>query len=98
MFAEEVDFEAFNQRAIRYGNGLSQQQLLWEAVRYLAELLAQLETIPNAAFSSQFKAGSGLPLGEFFERLFVAHDHHHQEQIKAYWARLSVKPKPTIEG
>jgi hypothetical protein len=48
MFAEEVDFEAFNQRAIRYGNGLSEQQLLWEAVRYRVELLAQLETIPDA--------------------------------------------------
>jgi len=83
-FAETGDFEACNRRAVAQGRGLSQAELLGEAIRVRGELIRQLEAIPDAAFSEA--PGPGLCLAQFLDELFVQHDRHHQEQIRAFLA------------
>jgi len=84
-FAETVDFEAFNRRAVACGRGLSQAGLLREAIQVRGELIRQLDAIPDAAFSEA--PGPGLCLAQFLDELFVQHDRHHQEQLRAFLAR-----------
>ncbi len=84
VLAEEEDVQGFNQRAKEYGELLSKEQLLEEAIDARQELLAQLERLPAAAFYEEVPQQGGYTLNTFLAEMFVSHDTHHEKQIKSY--------------
>ena len=78
---ETEDYQAFNDRAVAVGHKMSKDQLIDEAIRFRAELVARLRGLEHSAFSEPPASGKGKTLGAFLRQMFVDHDRHHMEQI-----------------
>jgi len=81
-FEEDIDPQAFNDRAAAYGMTLDHQKLLDEALHYRAKLLSQLSQLPTEAFEKPSKAGAQMSLSTFLQQMFISHDRHHMTQIE----------------
>ena len=86
VLTEEVDYQAFNERAAAIGRTQTKEQLLSEAAGAREKLLDHLRRLPAEAFQVRGSGEAGTDLAEFLERNFVSHDRHHMEQVRRYLA------------
>ena len=84
--AEEVDYQAFNERAAASGRQLTKEALLAEATHARTQLVEALRRMPAEAFRTEPQERKGTALAEFLERSFVSHDRHHIGQVRAFLA------------
>ena len=82
--ADDVDYQAFNERAAAVGRTQRKEQLLSEAVQARVQLLDHLRRLPAEAFLVTHQGETTTDLVEFLERNFVSHDRHHVERIRTY--------------
>lgn len=85
---EDTDVQGFNDQAVEYGQTLTKNQLLDEAIFYRSEIVSQLRRVPKPAFLTVFPGRDFYTLASFLTDLFVSHDAHHMKQILQF---LSIK-------
>jgi uncharacterized damage-inducible protein DinB len=88
---EDMDPQAFNDRAVAYGRTLDHHKLLDEALHYRSELLSQLSQLPTEAFDKPSRAHDRMSLTTFFQQMFTSHDDHHMTQVEAYLGHHGVR-------
>jgi uncharacterized damage-inducible protein DinB len=81
---EEMDFQAFNDRAVALGRNMSRDQLLDEAGIARKDLIAHLRRLSAELFDGKPRAGKEMSLSEFLQKMFVEHDKHHIDQMRSY--------------
>lgn len=81
----ETDFDEFNRLAVEYAHHVDTLTLLKKAIAVRIDLVTQLERLTDAQYEQTYE-GRFCPR-EFVES-FIAHDHHHQDQIDAALAHL----------
>jgi hypothetical protein len=86
LLADEVDFQAFNERAAALGRQLTKQQLLAKATAARVQLVEHLQRLRPEAFQTKRQGRGDGDLVEFLERNFVSHDRHHIDQVREYLA------------
>jgi uncharacterized damage-inducible protein DinB len=88
---EDMDPQAFNDRAAAYGRKLNHHTLLDEAFHYRSELLSQLSQLPTDTFEKPSRANDRMSLATFLQQMFISHDEHHITQMKTYLVRHGVR-------
>lgn len=86
---EDTDVQGFNDRAVKYGKTLTQNQLLDEAISYRSEIVSELRKLPKTAFLLVFPGRDSFTLSSFLKDLFVSHDSHHTKQIQQFLAVMN---------
>jgi hypothetical protein len=86
LLADEVDFQAFNERAPALGRQLTKEQLLAQATAARVQLVEHLQRLRPEAFQTKRQGRVDGDLAEFLERNFVSHDKHHIDQVREYLA------------
>jgi hypothetical protein len=86
VMADEVDFQAFNDRAAAIGRQLTKEHLLAEATAARVQLVEHLQRLSPEAFQTKRQGRVDGDLAEFLERNFVSHDKHHIDQVREYLA------------
>ena len=81
----ETDFDEFNRLAVEYAHHVDALTLLKKAIAVRSELVTQLGRLADAQYEQTYE-GRFCP--REFVASFIAHDHHHQDQIDAALARL----------
>ena len=81
----ENDYDEFNRLAVEYAHHIDALALLRKAITVRQELIAQLDRLTDAQYERTYE-GAFQP--KSFVASFIAHDHHHQDQIDAALARL----------
>lgn len=81
----ETDYDEFNRLAVEYAHHIDALALLRKAIAVRQELIAQLDRLTDAQYERTYE-GAFQP--KSFVASFIAHDHHHQDQIDAALARL----------
>ena len=90
---EDVDPQAFNDRAATYGRTLDHHRLLDEALHYRSDLLSQLSQLPIEAFDKPSQAHDQMSLATFLQQMFTSHDDHHMTQAESYLDQHGVRLK-----
>jgi len=88
---EDIDPQAFNNRAAVYGRTLDHNKLLDEALHYRSELLLQLSQLPTVAYNKPSRAHDQMSLAAFLQQMFTSHDDHHMTQVEAYLDQHGVR-------
>jgi hypothetical protein len=86
LMADEVDFQAFNERAAALGQKSTKEQLLADATDARKQLVEHLQRLSPEAFQTKRQGRVDGDLAEFLERNFVSHDKHHIDQVREYLA------------
>ncbi|WP_214853007.1 DinB family protein [Exiguobacterium sp. s166] len=81
----ETDYDEFNRLAVEYAHHIDALVLLRKAIAVRQELIAQLDRLTDEQYERTYE-GTFQPRS--FVASFIAHDHHHQDQIDAALARL----------
>jgi len=81
---EDADVQAFNAHAVAYGRNLDREELLAQAVSARAALTAGLARLSPETFDAKPRGGEGSSLAIFLRQMFVEHDRHHVDQMRAY--------------
>lgn len=84
LLLHTVDIDSFNEDAVNWGKGLSQEQLIQEAVQVRQQVLKCLQRIPVSLYEHEFAAIDQLFVLERFLDDLYHHDQHHMQQIQAW--------------
>ena len=87
ILEEDTDVQGFNNKAVKYGRTLNQEQLLEKAVFYRSQIVTQLKKIPEDAFSTTGPGTNSFTLSSFLQNMFLSHDTHHKRQIEEHLSR-----------
>lgn len=82
---ENTNYDEFNQQAIMYAQGVSQDKLINEAIHFRNLILEHLEHIPEAEYNHVYTSGAyPFTVYEYVAEWFIPHDKHHLKQIQTY--------------
>ncbi|HCN57235.1 MULTISPECIES: DinB family protein [unclassified Exiguobacterium] len=81
----QTDYDEFNRLAVEYAHHIDALALLKKAIGVRRELVTLLDRLTDEQYERTYE-GTFQP--KAFVESFIAHDHHHQDQIDAALARL----------
>ncbi|AFS71294.1 DinB family protein [Exiguobacterium antarcticum] len=81
----ETDYDEFNRLAVEYAHHIDALALLKKAIAVRLELVSSLARLTDEQYDRRYEDRFQ---PRAFVDSFIAHDHHHQEQIDAALARL----------
>ncbi|MCT4778884.1 MULTISPECIES: DinB family protein [Exiguobacterium] len=81
----ETDYDEFNRLAVEYAHHIDALALLKKAIAVRLELVSSLDRLTDEQYDRRYEDRFQ---PRAFVESFIAHDHHHQEQIDAALARL----------